>query len=206
MGKQSRPIYTSVSSNEHVRKHIILRSLLRCFELLEYSQLDRDDRDDKPHNFKDEYLDIEEMQNKLEKEYSHIIGGNHNGLVVIPSRFQYSKDVSIPIEDLKSKINEEKARTNSDKEFVKKMEGLLHDFEGNVTEHKVYSALTRIWKDKRGLLLHSFKPEMFLSTLTQRAKKQRENNCDLEFSKLEQKIAKILGIDVKEEVDEIMEK
>merc|ERR1712223_856268 len=179
-----------MNPSEQAEEHVVLKPLLRCFDLLDYDRLDG-----KPHVFKNEYWDIEKMQDKLKREYGHIIEGKYTGLVVIPSRFQYSKDVSIPIENLKAKIKEEREKPNFDKELIKKLEGVLHDFEGNTTEHKVYAALTRIWKDKRGLLLHSFKPEQFLSSLTDRAKKQRETNSDFEFSRLEQKLAEILGID-----------
>ena len=166
-----KKIGPSLDPSKHDSEHISLQPLLECFDLLDF-----DREGDKEHKFRNEYWDIEKMQEKLENEYGHVIKGNQNRLIVIPSRFQHTKDVSIQIEDLKSKIKEMKSKESFDKEEAKKiktMEGVLHDFEGNVTEHRVYSTLCRIFNERRGLLLHSFKPERFLSILTQRAKKQR---------------------------------
>ena len=56
---------------------------------------------------------------------------------------------------------------------IEKMENVLKNMKGDVAENKVYSALRKLWNGKRGILIHSFKPENVLAPLTKRAKPQR---------------------------------
>ena len=74
------------------------------------------------------------------------------------------------------------------------MQNVIHTYEGNVAEHKVYTALTKLWHGKRGVILHSFKPERFLSRLTERTKSQRNGCTDIQFTKLERKLSDILRL------------
>ena len=162
--------------------------------------------------FEDEHWAIQQIQKSLEAQYSDVFDGKQKGLTVIPSRFHYSKDGSLSIGGLESRIAEEK-RKMANKESseytqqeIKKMESIIHGYEGDAAEHKVLSALTRLWYGKRGLLLHSFKPEHILRTLTTRAKSQRNCSKELKFTKLEDKLSEVLGINTKDETSNIIRK
>ena len=66
-----------------------------------FDLLDFDREGNEVHDFRNEYWEIEKMQEKLKSEYGDVIKEKDNRLMVIPSKFQHTKDVSLQIEDLK---------------------------------------------------------------------------------------------------------
>ena len=190
-------------------KHVVLGNLLKHFY--------EPDSNTKENRFEDEYWIVEQMAKELEVEYSDVIGGGNNGLTVIPKRFQYSKDASISVEGLQQRINnEKKIRKQFDEKVLKKdseyteadlktMQNIVHTYEGDLAEHKVFSALKTLWAGKCGLILHSFKPERFLARLSERSKSQRDGSTDFNFLDLEVKLSDFLQIDTKKEANTIIE-
>ena len=157
--------------------------------------------------FETEYGIVETMKNSLSSQYPEVLNGQKHKLTRIPERFKYNKDMSISIQGLEDRITEERSKqghSQYDEKEIKKMENVVKNIKGDVAENVVYSALERLWNGKRGVLLHSFKPEHLLSQLTQRAKAQRTNSKSLQFTKLEEKLASILNIDTTHEAKQIM--
>ena len=86
------------------------------------------------------------------------------------------------------------------------MENVIKNIKGDAAENQVYSAFTKLWHGKRGVLLHSFKPENVLSPLTKRANAQRDTSTDLTYTSLETKISEIFGIEIEAEAKSIISK
>ena len=88
--------------------------------------------------------------------------------LLIPDSFQYSQDMSLSIQGLEDRIDEEKLKglsANYQKEEIKRMENVLKNMKGEVVESVIRSKLQQMWHSRRGLLLHSFHPENFLRQL-----------------------------------------
>ena len=152
------------------------------------------------NKFQKEYDLIDTMSVRLNAEYDNVFKASEKEFTMIPSTFQYGKDMTASIKGLQDRIHAETQNQSTSSytpNEIKKMEGVLHSLKGEVGESVVRSEFERLWHGKQGVLFHSFAPEILLSPLTSRAKLQRLSKSDLNFTDLELKLAKILGIDLK---------
>ena len=157
--------------------------------------------------FEAEYNLIDQMSKRIQAEYDAIFSGKEDKFVSIPSKFQYNEDMTVSIKGLEERIQKEKC---ADKDYnfnsveLKRMENILKNMKGDVTENEIHTRLQTLWHNKRGALFHSFHPEAVLHQLTDRAKAQRKSAKSLEFTPLETKISEILNIDSRSEAKVII--
>ena len=150
---------------------------------------------------------VKHMKKGFESQQQDVINGQKWNLTRIPDRFKYGKDMSLSIGGLQQRIDEQKAdptKSQYASDEIKKMENTIKNITGDDAENQVYSALSRIWDGKRGVLLHSVKPEDVLSPLTKRAKAQRDASKNLNYTPLEEKLKEILNIEIKNETNTIV--
>ena len=159
------------------------------------------------NDFQVENSIIHQLQNGFESNYNDVLKYENKKLVAIPETFRLtSKAISLSINGLESRIKAERAKQGQPQYVTKqieKMENVLKNMKGDVAENKVYSALRKLWNGKRGILIHSFKPENVLAPLTKRAKAQRDSAKQLECTALEEILARQLNIDIDDEANEI---
>ena len=78
--------------------------------------------------FEAEYNIADTLGKRLENEYEDVFNGTKHDLLLIPESFQYSQDMSLSIQGLEDRINEEKLKivsANYQKEEIKRMENVL---------------------------------------------------------------------------------
>ena len=165
------------------------------------------------NKFEVEYNLVETMEKRIQFEYQDLFDGKINEFVSIPETFQYEKDISISIQGLEDRIAVEKEQGQEAYGFkaseINKMENELKNMKGDVAESQVHSKLKLFFAKSRGVLFHSFHPELVLQPLVGRAASQRQNVSSLALTPLEVKLAQVLNINVNtidQEADGIIQK
>ena len=165
------------------------------------------------NKFEVEYNLVETMEKRIQFEYQDLFDGKINEFVSIPETFQYEKDISISIKGLEDRIAVEKEQSQEAYGFnasdIRKMENELKNMKGDVAESQVHSKLKLFFAKSRGVLFHSFHPELVLQPLVGRAASQRQNVSSLALTPLEIKLSQVLNINVNtivQEADAIMQK
>ena len=165
------------------------------------------------NKFEVEYNLVETMEKRIQFEYQDLFDGKINEFVSIPETFQYEKDISISIQGLEDRIALEKEQSQEAYGFkaseINKMENELKNMKGDVAESQVHSKLKLFFAKSRGVLFHSFHPELVLQPLVGRAASQRQNVSSLALTPLEVKLAQVLNINVntiEQEADGIIQK
>ena len=96
--------------------------------------------------FEVEYDLIDQMSQRIKSEYGDIFSGKEDNFTAIPSKFHYSKDMTVSIQGLQDRIDKEKS---SDKDYnftpeeLNRMESCLKNLKGDITEHDVHFIVQR---------------------------------------------------------------
>ena len=189
----------STSQTISTNQYIIMEDMKKKFHIL--------DPQTGKNIFEAEFNLLDQMSKRIQAEYDDIFSGKEDKFVSIPSKFQYNEDMTVSIKGLEERIQKEKC---ADKDYsfnsaeLKRMENVLKNMKGDVTENQIHIRLQTLWHNKRGALFHSFHPEAVLHQLVDRAKAQRKSAKTLEFTTLEKKISEILSIDSKSEAKAII--
>ena len=179
-------------------------------------------------NFPEEHKLVLNMYNNTANEYPDLCDGTRDNLLVLPeSVFHYSKDNTTlniqsaleRIQELENQINKDKLIDQStislaEKDRIKmdifEKEYITNTKNGLITEQAekvIQEMILECFHGDVGTLFHSYKPETYLKTITDRAKSQRKTLQKMnQFTDLEEKLMDVMGIRklVKSESNNIM--
>ena len=149
-----------VSQSSVRGKHVAFQDLLKRFPATDANNAKL---------LPDENKSIDDLKNGFESRFKDVVNHQKLNLTAIPERFRLSeKAISLSIHGLEQRIKTERSKQGQSRyvsEQIDKMENIVKNMKGDVAENQVYSALRKLWNGKRGVLIHSFKPEDVLAPL-----------------------------------------
>ena len=150
----------------------------------------------------------------MERNYSKILSGEQSQLFIYPSMFYYDSRVGANETLNPDLLEKEKSRLEGVENLNRESEKTLDDIQNylkrikpQISEQEFFDAFVTLFFSSRGICIHSFKMDSYLSIFIEKAQKERKSNSSLGFglTSLEKAIAKALNIS-NDELTRISEK